>query len=176
MLDNVKRISIIGGPGAGKTTLAKNIGKELNIPVCHIDGIHYLENWKLRDQEEQDRIILEKVKEAEWIMDGTYKSTLVERVEKADMVIFLDYSTIARLKSVWSRHFKTMGKEKPEIPGCKGNMTYQFMKFSTNWNKIEGNDIKQLLKDNKDKEILVFKNRKLLNKWYEEQFNKKIEI
>ena len=61
MFENVKKISIIGGPGTGKTTLSNNIGKELNYPIYHIDGIHHLENWKKRDSEERDRIILEKV-------------------------------------------------------------------------------------------------------------------
>lgn len=76
MLKSKKRISIIGGCGTGKTTLADNLGKELKIPVYHIDGIHHLENWEIRDKKERDKIILEKVSEPKWIIDGTYRSTL----------------------------------------------------------------------------------------------------
>ena len=38
----VNKVCIIGGSGTGKTTLANNLCKVLNLPVCHIDGIHHL--------------------------------------------------------------------------------------------------------------------------------------
>lgn len=53
----MNRISIIGGSGTGKTTLANNLGKQLNLPVYHIDGINYLDNWQERDKGERDKII-----------------------------------------------------------------------------------------------------------------------
>lgn len=42
----MKRICIIGGSGTGKTTLAKNLGKQLSLPVYYIDGIHHLKIGK----------------------------------------------------------------------------------------------------------------------------------
>lgn len=176
MLKNMNRIAIIGGPGTGKSTLAKNIGKELNLPIYHIDGIHHLKNWEKRDTEERDKMILEKVNESKWVIDGTYKSTLEIRVQKSDIVIFLNYSTIARLKGIFLRYFKTKGKERPEIPGCKEKMSLEFIKFTINWNKTKGSTIKEVLDRNKNKKVLMFKNRKQLNKWYEEKFNKEIEV
>lgn len=47
----MERICIIGESGTGKTTHSNNLGKELNLLVYHIDGIHHLENWKERDVE-----------------------------------------------------------------------------------------------------------------------------
>lgn len=175
MLENINKISIIGGTGTGKSTLARNLGKELKLPVCHIDGIHHLENWKVRDKDERDKIILNKISEEKWIMDGTYKSTLEKRVQKSDLVIFLNYSTIARLKGVLLRYFKNKGKEKEEIPGCKEQMNWEFLKFTIIWNKTKGKTIKEVLEKNKDKNIIIFKSRRQLNKWYKEEFNKKIE-
>ena len=61
MLKNAKKISIVGGSGTGKTTLANNLGKELKIPVYHIDGINYYANWEQRDKSERDEIILRKM-------------------------------------------------------------------------------------------------------------------
>ena len=58
---NWNRIAIIGGSGTGKTTLSNELSKIYNIPVTHIDGIHHLENWQIRDKEERDKIILDIV-------------------------------------------------------------------------------------------------------------------
>ena len=125
MFEEVNKISIIGGSGTGKTVLADNLGKVLNLPVYHIDGIHHLANWEIRDKEERDKIILEKVEEPKWIIDGTYRSTLKRRLEKSDLIIYLDYSSVAQVKGAMGRFIKNHGKEKKEIPGCKEQMSFK---------------------------------------------------
>lgn len=84
----MNRICIIGCSGIGKTTLANNLGKELKLPIYHLDGINYFSNWETRNKNERDKIILEKLTEDKWIIDGTYSSTLPERLEKSDFIFF----------------------------------------------------------------------------------------
>ncbi len=55
-------------------------------------------------------------------------------------------------------------------------MNLDFIKMTINWKKTKGNTIYEILNRHKDKEILIFKNRRSLNKWYEKKFNKKILI
>lgn len=176
MLENVKKIAVVGGSGTGKTTLTNNLGRKLNVPIYHIDGIHHLENWKTRDTKEIDRIILKRANEEKWVIDGTYKSTLQERINKADLVIFLDYSTISRLNGILTRYFKDKGKERPEIPGCKEKMDWNFIKMFLTWRWTKGKEVKKIIMENKDKKILVFKNRRSLNKWYFDEFKEKMEL
>jgi len=176
MFSNINKITIIGGPGTGKSTLANNLAGILSLPVYHIDGIHHLENWQIRDKKERDQIILDIIKNSKWIMDGTYHSTLEMRVKNSDVIIFLNYSTFARLKGILSRYFKNKNKEKPEIPGCKERMTLEFLKFTIKWNKTKGKTINSILEKYNNKPVLIFKNRKSLNKWYEKKFDKKIKI
>ena len=176
MLENVKKIAVVGGSGTGKTTLTNNLGRKLNVPIYHIDGIHHLENWKTRDTKERDRIILKRANEEKWVIDGTYKSTLQERINKADLVIFLDYSTISRLNGILTRYFKDKGKERPEIPGCKEKMDWNFIKMFLTWRWTKGKEVKKIIIENKDKKILVFKNRRSLNKWYFDEFKEKMEL
>ena len=174
MYNVINKIVVVGGPGTGKSTLAKNLGKQLNLPVYHIDGINYFANWKPRDTDERDKIILEKINEPKWIIDGTYKSTLEQRIQKSDLVIFLKYSTLARIKGILTRYIKQKGKEKQEIPGCKEKMDLEFIKFAFFWNKTKMEAIEEVLKNNPNKEVLIFKNRRKLNKWYKEKFKQKI--
>lgn len=176
MFKSISKISIIGGSGTGKTTLSENLSKDLEIPVYHIDGIHHLENWKIRDKNERDKIILDIVKKDKWIIDGTYHSTLRERLEKSDLIIYLDYSTIAQAKGAIGRFVKDHGKEKPEIPGCKEQMSFTFLKFVINWRKDKRPFIIDTLKNIDKEKVLIFKNRRSLNKWYKNEFNKKIKI
>lgn len=172
----MKRICIIGGSGTGKTTLANNLGKQLKIPIYHIDGIHYLKDWKVRNKDERDRIILEKIDEDKWIIDGTYNSTLKQRLEKADFIIYLDYSSIAQIKGVLERFIRNHGKEKQEIPGCNEKMSWEFFWWVVNWGKNKRKTIIENIKEVDKDKVYIFKTRRQLNKWYKNKFNIKIEV
>ena len=76
------------------------------------------------------------------------------------MVIFLKYSIIAKIKGIISRYLKNRGKERKEIQGCKEQMSFEFLKQTINWNKTKLNSINEALEKNKDKKIIIFKNRK----------------
>ena len=99
-MKDINRISIIGGPGTGKSTLAKNLGKKINLPDYHLDQINFLENWKERDKQERDMIISQKANEQKWIIDGTYKKTIEERIKKADLIIFNNELSPSQLRNL----------------------------------------------------------------------------
>lgn len=174
-MKNVNKISIIGGPGTGKSTLADNLGRELNIPIYHLDTIDHLENWKKRDKKERDKMILDITKKDKWVIDGTYKDTLEERLNNSDLIIFLDYSTVSKLKGIFFRFFKYRGKERPEIPGCMEKMDWKFISFTINWNRKKRKLIKNILNKNKYNNLIILKNRNKENKWFYNEFNKKIQ-
>ena len=176
MIKDYQRIGIIGGSGTGKTTLANNLGKELGLPVTHIDGIQHLANWKERDKAERDKIILEKIKEDKWIIDGTYRSTLKARLERAEFIIYLDYSSLAQVKGALGRYLKNHGKEKEEIPGCKEQMTFKFLLLVLHWRRDKRDEIIKAIEGIDPNKIIIFNNRRQLNKWYKKEFGKKIEV
>ena len=163
------RISIIGGAGTGKTTLSNLLSEKYNIPVTHLDGIHHLKNWQVRDKAERDKIILDIIEKEKWIIDGTYKDTIKQRVEKADLVIWLDYSSFAQLKGVLKRFFKNPGKEKPEIPGCNERLNIEFLKYVINYRKKKRHFVVEAIENVDQSKVLVFTKQKDLNKWLKKQ-------
>lgn len=166
-----KRISIIGGPGSGKTTLSNALSEKYNIPVTHIDGIHHLKDWKVRDKAERDKIILDIVKKEKWIIDGTYRHTLKQRLEVSDLIIWLDYSSFTMAKGVIKRYLKNPGKEKEEIPGCKERLTFNFIKYVLNYNKTKRHYITEALENIDTNKVIIFQKQKDLNKWLKKQLN-----
>ena len=167
------RIAIIGAPGTGKTTLANNLSKIYGIEATHIDGIHHLPNWNLRDKEERDRMILEIVAQEKWIIDGTYRSTLRARLEKADFIVWLDFSTLGQIRGIMKRYLKNRNVEKPEIPGCKEKMDKEFFTYVLRYNRTKRKSIVENLEGIDKEKILILKNRKQVNKWLK---NEKIKL
>ena len=45
-----------GGPGAGKSTLARALGARAGLPVIHIDPIHWMPGWVERPAAEKARL------------------------------------------------------------------------------------------------------------------------
>ena len=170
----MNRITIIGGSGSGKTTLATNLSLVFDLPVYHLDALNYFPNWQERDKVERDRLILEKIKEDKWVIDGTYFSTLEERLKTSDLVIYLDYSTLALIRGVLSRYLSYSGKDRREIPGCKEKIDLKFLFWVLCWRKNKRHRVLKYIKNVDDNKLLIFKNRRQLNKWYEKTFNRKI--
>ena len=163
------RISIIGGSGTGKTTLSNILSEKYNIPATHIDGIHHLKNWQVRDKAERDKIILDIVEKEKWIIDGTYKDTIKQRLEKSDLIIWLDYSTFAQVKGILKRFLKNPGKEKPEIPGCNERLNWEFFKYVLNYRKNKRHHVVNAIEGVDQSKVLIFTKQKDLNKWLKEQ-------
>ncbi len=60
--------------------------------------------------------------------------------------------------------------------GCKEQMSWEFLKFTYNWNRKKLKFIDDILEKNNNKKIIIFKNRKELNKWYLEEFGEQIQL
>ena len=162
------RISIVGGSGSGKSTLCDILSKELGIPAIHLDAINYEANWVEIDKTRRDKIISDKAREEKWIIDGNYNKTLRERFIRANLIIWLDYSTFMQLKGVFKRFLKEHNKERKEIPGCKERLNFTFIKYVALYNKKKRPIIVEYLKEIPKNKILVFKKQKDLNKWIKE--------
>ena len=106
----MERILIIGCGGAGKSTLARQLGEKLNLPVVHLDKLFWKSGWVESTKAEIDEKIFWEMQKKCWIIDGNYTRTLPQRLKHCDTVIYLDFSRVACLLGVAKRNAR---------PNCK---------------------------------------------------------
>ena len=144
----MKRILIIGCCGAGKTTLAQELGKQLNLPVVHLDKLWWLPGWKEDSQENFDAKLAVILKTGSWIIDGNYMRTLPERLKYADTVIFLDYPRRVSMWRVVKRILCFYGKTRADMTdGCPERLDWNFLRYVWNYNRDMRPRIETALKD-----------------------------
>ena len=108
----MKKVLIIGCPGAGKSTFARRLSAKTKLPIFYLDMIWHKADRTTITREEFDERLAEIMRNDEWIIDGNYKRTLPERLVEADTVFFLDYPIELCLDGAVRR----LGKKRPDVP------------------------------------------------------------
>src|SRR5947209_7195042 len=101
------KIAIIGSPGAGKTTLAKDLGFILKMEAYHLERLFWQRGWKAKTRDKRKKILQKLVKKKQWIIEGTYLSSSEPRLEAADTIIFLDISSFLCLRRITKRYLES---------------------------------------------------------------------
>lgn len=166
---NMEKIMIIGCGGAGKSTLARQLGKMLDLPVVHLDKLFWKPGWVESSAEEIDKKILAEVQKPRWIMDGNYNRTLPERVKYCDTVIYMDFSRFACLWGVLKRVVTTYGTVRPDMGAdCPERMDLEFLKWVWNFNRDKREKYYRLLNELQGVQTIVLKNRRMVKRFLRE--------
>ncbi|HEX7103411.1 MAG TPA: hypothetical protein VF201_12270, partial [Nitrolancea sp.] len=110
-----QRIQILGNSGGGKSTLARQLGAALDLPVIHLDRIFWNPGWVETPHDEFDAKVLELAQADRWVIDGNYSRTLPERIERADLIIWIDVSRVHALWRVAKRAVTQHGRTRPDM-------------------------------------------------------------
>ena len=77
----------MGSSGAGKTTLARELGPILKIKkIIHLDRLFWQRDWKGKSRETRIDILQRLVQEKRWIIDGNYFSISELHLDAADTI------------------------------------------------------------------------------------------
>jgi len=88
----MRRVSVVGNAGAGKSRFAQHLADKLGAPWVELDAIHHLRNWEPIDPGTFYEVVDRIASTEAWVIDGNYRSVVVEGPVwmRADTVVWLD--------------------------------------------------------------------------------------
>ncbi len=162
----MERILLIGCGGAGKSTLARQMGQKLGLPVVHLDKLFWKPGWVERTAEEFDAILAVELEKDKWIMDGNFGRTLPWRIKYCDTIIYLDFSRFACIRGVLKRVITTHGKVRPDMgDGCPEHFDLAFLKWIWDFNKNHREKFYGYLNEAENAQTIVLKNRRMVERF-----------
>lgn len=157
----MERILIIGSGGAGKSTLARQLGEKLDLPVVHLDKLFWKPGWVESTDAEFDEALEKELEKPRWIMDGNFNRTMQQRMKRCDTVIYLDFGRFACLSGVLKRVLTTYGRVRPDMgEGCPERFDFEFLKWIWNFNRNKRETYYRLLNEAEGIETIALKNRR----------------
>lgn len=167
------KFAVVGSGCSGKTTISRIIGKQLNIKVIEIDAVLYKPNWVERSQDDLRRIIDAETVKDSWVIDGNYRKLYDLTAERADVVIWLNFSFLRVFSRALLRTVNRITDKKDIFPGCKETFykalfTKQSIPWGVliKWNK-KRNQYRNIFDEKAfgDREYKEFHNQKDLDKY-----------
>jgi hypothetical protein len=87
----MRRVSVVGPTGSGKTTFAKSLAASLGVPHVELDALFWQPGWRESSVEDFRARVASAIAEDAWVIDGNYRSRLGGLVwTRADTVVWLD--------------------------------------------------------------------------------------
>jgi adenylate kinase family enzyme len=103
-----QRIAILGGSGAGKTTLGRDLARRLGCVFVEVDAIQHQAGWRKASPEEIAagvRAALEG--QRAWVIDSTCRREAGSYVsDRADVIVWLDMPLLLKLGRLVRRSWR----------------------------------------------------------------------
>ena len=158
----MKRILIIGCPGAGKTYFAKRLGQILNIPVIHMDNLYWNKDKTSITTEELKEKLLPYLEKESWIIDGNYHHTLEMRLPYATDVFILDVPRKDCIQGILNR----INQPRDDIPWVESEEdATELIAWTASYGFRTKDEEMALLEKNKHLKVHIFKSREEANSY-----------
>ncbi len=159
-----KRILVLGCPGSGKSTFARQIRNQTGLPLIHLDNLWWRPDRTHISREDFDRKLETLLASEQWIIDGNYRRTYAVRIRACDTVVFLDYDEETCLRGITER----VGKKREDMPWTEHQLDPELVAMVRGYGEQTRPALLALLAQHPEKEILIFETRQAAQKWLED--------
>lgn len=87
---DLRRISVIGSSGSGKTTMGHRLADRLGLPRIELDALYHGPGWTNPPLDAFRQTISDATAGERWVVDGKYASVREMIWERATLVVWLD--------------------------------------------------------------------------------------
>ena len=160
----MKRIIVIGSPGAGKSTFARKLKEKTGLPLYYLDMLFHRPDRTTVAREEFDQKLQAILQTDSWIIDGNYQRTLPLRFEACTDVFLLDFPLDQCLEGAASR----IGTIREDLPWVEQEFDPEFRQYILDFPKDQLPRIYELVEQYRDsRQITIFRSREEADKWFE---------
>ena len=99
----MRRVNVVGTSGSGKTTIAAELARRLDVPRIELDALSWEANWVPVAPEVLRERVAQAVATDEWVVDGNYSATRDLVWGRADTVVWLDFPFVTVMWRVIAR-------------------------------------------------------------------------
>ena len=126
----MRRVAVIGCPGAGKSAFARQLGRILGTEITHLDRLYWRPGWVRTPQTEWEALQRAALAGERWIIDGNYGATLHLRLAAADTVILLDFPRAVCMGRFLRRVLLARWTPRPDMAdGCHERFSLELARF-----------------------------------------------
>jgi len=130
VLQDRRRILVVGSGGAGKSTFARALAARTGLPLIHLDRHFWKPGWTPTPRDEWIDRVRDLSRGDSWIIDGNYGSSLSIRVQRCDAIVFFDLPRLMCVQGILQRRLAHQFTPRWDLAeGCPERLDLEFIRW-----------------------------------------------